>query len=116
MSSSEENNNDGKWKVVGCRVTEDELKNIITPVKQDCYNLGLIKHDTLSSFVKFCINFWIGHYYNKKREFAMRAQEIENEKKKLAEIAAERQAWEKSPAVIKQQDRLKNLENSSTGT
>jgi nitrous oxide reductase len=27
MSTGEENNNDGKWKVVGCRVTEDELQN-----------------------------------------------------------------------------------------
>jgi hypothetical protein len=49
----------------------------------DCYQLGLIKHDTISSFIRFCINFWIGHYRMKKQQqqFEMREQqEIENEK------------------------------------
>jgi hypothetical protein len=30
------------------------------------------------SFARFCIDFWIGHYNNKKREFATRVQDIED--------------------------------------
>jgi hypothetical protein len=68
-----------KLKVMGCQVTEDELQNIITPIMHDCHSLGLIKHDTVPSFARFCIDFWIGHYNNKKREFATRVQDIEDE-------------------------------------
>lgn len=63
----------------------------------DCYQLGLIKQDTVSSFVRFCINFWMGHYNNKQREFAIREREIENGKK-IAAIAAQREVWVRSPA------------------
>lgn len=45
----------------------------------DCHSLGLIKHDTVPSFARFCIDFWIGHYNNKKREFATRVQDIEDD-------------------------------------
>ena len=55
-------------KVIGCKVTEDELQNIIIPIMHDCYQLGLVKHDTISSFVRFCMNFWIGHYRMKKKQ------------------------------------------------
>ena len=43
----------------------------------DCHSLGLIKHDTVPSFARLCIDFWIGHYNNKKREFVTRVQDIE---------------------------------------
>jgi len=46
----------------------------------DCYQLALVKDDTISSFVRFCINFWIGHYRLKKQQFGMTQQEIEQEK------------------------------------
>jgi hypothetical protein len=62
----------------------------------DCYNLGLINHDTVSSFVCFCINFWIGHYRMKKEQFDMVQEEIEEEEKKLVAIAAEKEAYEKN--------------------
>jgi hypothetical protein len=47
-----------KLKVIGCQVTEEELQNIIAPVMHDCHSLGLIKHDTVPSFARFCIDFW----------------------------------------------------------
>jgi hypothetical protein len=103
MSSSNGESNEVKWTVVGCRVTEEELHNVLTPIMHDCYDLGLIKHDTVSSFVKFCINFWIAHYRMKKQEFEMRQQEIEQEKKKLAAIEAEKAAYEKSTRHVIQQ-------------
>ena len=68
-----------KIKVIGLKVTEDELQNITYPVMHDCYQLGLINHDTVSSFVRFCINFWIGHYRMKKEQFDMVQEEIEEE-------------------------------------
>jgi hypothetical protein len=53
----------------------------------------------------FCIQFWIGHYRMKKQQFDLSHQEIEQEeKKKLAAIVAEKEAWEKwdnsTPRVI----------------
>jgi hypothetical protein len=100
-----------KIKMIGCKVTEEEFQNIITPTMHDCYDLGLIKNDTVSSFVKFCINFWMAHYTNKKQEFAMREKEIEEEKKKLEAIVAEKEVYEKSPAraVEKATDELERL-------
>ena len=62
------------------------------------YNLGLINHDTVSSFVRFCINFWIGHYRMKKEQFDMVQEEIEEEEKLVA-IAAEKEAYEKNSAA-----------------
>jgi hypothetical protein len=45
-------------KVIGFKVTEEELQNIIYPVMHDCYyQLGLINQDTVSSFIRFCIQF-----------------------------------------------------------
>ena len=67
-------------KVIGCKVTEEELQNIIIPTMQDCYQLDLVKHDTISPFVRFCINFWIGHFRLKKQQFGMTQQETEQEK------------------------------------
>jgi hypothetical protein len=92
----------GKIKVIEFKVTEDELQNIIYPVMHDCYQLGLINYDTLSSFLRFCIKFWIGHYRMKKQQFEMSEQEIEQEeKKKLAAIAAEKeQTYENSTARV----------------
>jgi hypothetical protein len=93
-----------KMKVIGCKVPERELQNIIYPVMHDCYQLGLINHDTVSSFVRFCIRFWIAHYHIKKQQFEMSQQEIDAEKKKLAAIIAEKEAWYKwdnsTPRVI----------------
>jgi hypothetical protein len=66
-----------KIKVIGFKVTEEELQNTIYPVMHDCYQLGLINHDRVSSFVRFCINFWIGHYHMKKEQFDMVQEEIE---------------------------------------
>jgi hypothetical protein len=37
----------------------------------------------------------MGHYRMKKQQFDMSQQEIEEEKKKLADIIAEKEAWEK---------------------
>jgi hypothetical protein len=37
----------------------------------------------------------MGHYRMKKQQFDMSQQEIEEEKKKLAAIIAEKEAWEK---------------------
>jgi CheY-like chemotaxis protein len=36
-----------KMKVIGCKITKDELQNLITPIMHDCYQLGLINHDTV---------------------------------------------------------------------
>jgi hypothetical protein len=36
---------DDKIKIIGFRVTENELQNIIYPVMHDCYQLGIIDHD-----------------------------------------------------------------------
>ena len=78
----------------------------IYPVMHDCYDLGIIDHDTLTSFLRFCVQFWMGHYRMKKKQqqFDMSQQEIEKEKKKLAAIIAEKEAWHKwdnsTPRVI----------------
>ena len=34
-----------KMKVIGCKITKDELQNLITPIMHDCYQLGPINHD-----------------------------------------------------------------------
>jgi hypothetical protein len=70
-----------KLKVIGCEVTGNGLRNLITPIMRGCYcyNLGLINHDTVSSFVCFCINFWIGHHRMKKEQFDMVQEEIEKD-------------------------------------
>jgi hypothetical protein len=86
-----------KIKVIEFKVTEEELQNTIYiyPVMHDCYQLGIIDHDTLTSFLRFCVLFWMGHYHMKKQQFEMREQEIEEEKKKLDAIIAEKEAWHK---------------------
>jgi hypothetical protein len=63
----------------------------------DCYDLGIIDHDTMTSFLQFCVRFWMGHYRMKKQQqFDMNQREIEQEeKKKLAAIIAEKEAWQK---------------------
>jgi hypothetical protein len=82
-----------KIRLIGFKVTENELQNTIYPVMHDCYDLGIIEHDTLSSFLRFCVQFWIAHYRQKKQQFDMSQQEIEQEeKKKLAAIIAEKEA------------------------
>ena len=75
-----------KTKIIGFRVTEEQLQNTIYPIMHDCYQLGIIDHDTLISFLRFCVQFWIGHYRMKKKQFDMSEKEIEEEKK-LAMIA-----------------------------
>jgi hypothetical protein len=60
-----------KIKVVGFRVTENELQNTIYPIMHDCYQLGIIDHDTVTSFLRFCVQFWMGHYRMKKQQFEM---------------------------------------------
>jgi hypothetical protein len=103
-TTRQQNNGDIRLKIISLRVTENELQNIITPVMHDCYQLGIIDHDTLTSFLRFCIQFWISHYRMKKQQFDMSQQEIEEEKKKLAAIIAEKEAWYKwdnsTPRVI----------------
>jgi hypothetical protein len=64
-------------KVIGCKISEDEFQNVVIPTMHDCHNFGLIEHDTVSSFVRFCIKFWIGHYRVKKQQFEMSQQKIE---------------------------------------
>jgi hypothetical protein len=101
-----------KTKIIGFRVTEEELQNTIYPVMHDCYDLGIIEHDTVTSFLRFCVQFWMGHYHMKK-QFDMSQQEIEQEeKKKLAAIIAEKEAWQKwdnsTPRVM--QKTVKELE------
>ena len=73
------------WKVIGTKVTEEEFQKTVLPITHDCYHLGLIDHDTVSSFVKFCINFWIAHYTT-KLEFETQQQHIDQEREKLAAI------------------------------
>jgi hypothetical protein len=34
-----------KRKIIGFKVTEDELQNTIYPIMHDCYQLGIIDHD-----------------------------------------------------------------------
>jgi hypothetical protein len=75
-----------KTKIIGFRVTEDELHNTIYPVMHNCYDLGIIDHDTVTSFLRFCVQFWIAHYHMKKQQFEMSQQEIEQDEEKLAAI------------------------------
>jgi hypothetical protein len=93
-----------RWKMIGCRVSDAELHNQIFPMMHECYKLGIIDHDTIASLVRFCLQFWMGHYRMKKHQFDMVAEDIEVEKKKLAKIIAEKEAWHKwdnsTPRVI----------------
>jgi hypothetical protein len=102
--SVDEKQLDKTTKIIGFRVTEEELQNTIYPVMHDCYDMGIIDHDTLTSFLRFCVQFWMGHYRMKKQQFDMSHQEIEEEKRKLAAIIAEKEAWHKwdnsTPRVI----------------
>jgi uncharacterized membrane protein len=94
--SVDPNQQPDKTKIIGFRVTESELQNTIYPVMHDCYDLGIVDHDTTSSFMRFCVQFWISHYRMKKQQqFDMSQQEIEEEKKKLDAIIAEKEAWHK---------------------
>jgi hypothetical protein len=87
---------DKTTKIIGFRVTEEELQNVIYPVMHDCYyQLGIIDHDTLTSFLRFCVQFWMGHYRIKKQQFDMVQEEIEEEEKLVA-IASEKEAYEKN--------------------
>ena len=101
-----------KTKVIGFKVTENELQNTIYPVMHNCYQLGIIDHDTVTSFLRFCVQFWMGHYRMKKQQFDMSQREIEEEKKKLQAIIAEKEAWHKwdnsTPRVM--QKTVKELE------
>jgi hypothetical protein len=83
-------------KVIGCRATEEEFQKLILPIMDDCYQLGLIDQQTVTAFVKFCINFWIAHYTTKKQHFEMSQQQIDQGREKLARIAAaaEKEAYE----------------------
>jgi hypothetical protein len=84
-----------KTKIIGFRVTENELQNVIYPVMHDCYyQFGIIDHDTLTSLLRFCVQFWMGHYRMKKQQFDMVQEEIEEEK--LVAIASEKEAYEKN--------------------
>jgi hypothetical protein len=65
----------------------------------DCYyQLGTIDHDTLTSFLRFWVQFWMGHYRMKKQQFDMVQEEIEEEEKLVA-IAAEKEAYEENSAA-----------------
>ena len=93
--SVDERQLDKTTKIIGFRVTEEELQNVIYPVMHDCFDMGIIDHDRLTSFLRFCVQFWMGHYRQKKLQFDMAEQDIEEEKRKLAAILAEKEAWEK---------------------
>ena len=102
-----------KTKIIGFKVTEGELQNTIYSVMYDCYQLGIIDHDTVTSFLRFCVKFWMGHYRMKKQQFDMSQREIgQEEKKKLQAIIAEKEVWEKwdnsTPRVM--QKTVKELE------
>jgi hypothetical protein len=105
-TTRQQNNGDIRRKIISSWVTEKELQNIIYPVMHDCYyQLRIIDHDTLTSFLRFCIQFWMGHYrMKKKQQFDMSHEEVEEEKKKLQAILAEKEAWHKwdnsTPRVI----------------
>jgi BRCT domain type II-containing protein len=62
----------------------------------------IIDHDTLTSFLRFCLEFWMGRYRMKKQQFEMSQREIE----------AEKEAWQKwdnsTPRVM--QKTVKELE------
>jgi hypothetical protein len=62
------------------------------------YQLGIIDHDTLTSFLRFCVQFWMGHYRMKKQQFDMVQEEIEEEEEeeKLVAIASEKEAYKKN--------------------
>jgi hypothetical protein len=64
---------DKTTKIIGFGVTEEELQNVIFiyiyPVMPDCYDMGIIDHDTRTSFLRFCVQFWMGHYRMKKQQF-----------------------------------------------
>jgi hypothetical protein len=64
----------------------------------DCYQLGIIDHDTLTSFLRFWVQFWMGHYRMKQQQFDMVQEEIEEEEKLVA-IAAKKEAYEKNSAA-----------------
>jgi Protein of unknown function (DUF432) len=101
------------WKVIGTKVTEEEFQKTVLPITHDCYHLGLIDHDTVSSFVKFCINFWIAHYTTKKLEFETQQQHIDQEREKLAAIVDQKGqaiAYAKMPIEIGVYYRLANDE------
>jgi hypothetical protein len=68
----------------------------------DCYQLRLINYDTVSAFLRFCVNFWIGHYRMKKQQFEVSQQEIEQEKKLAAMVDQKGQAvvYAKMPIEI----------------
>ena len=87
---------DKTTKIIGFRVTEEELQNVIYPVMHDCcyYQLDIIGHDTRTSFLRFCVQFWMGHYRIKKQQFDMVQEEIEEEK--LVALASEKEAYEKN--------------------
>ncbi len=53
-------------KVIACKITEEEYQKTILPTMYGCYDLEIIDRQTISAFVKFCINFWIGHYRTKE--------------------------------------------------
>jgi hypothetical protein len=73
--SVDEKQLDKTTKIIGFRVTEEELQNTIHPVMHDCYyQLDIIDHDTLTSFLRFCIQFWMGHY-RMKQQFDMSHKE-----------------------------------------
>jgi hypothetical protein len=98
MSSTtnlQDNDDNIRWKMIGCRVTEEELQNHIFPMMHECYQLGIIDRDTVASLIRFCLQFWMGHYRMKKQQFDMAQEDIEEEKKKLAAIVAEKEAWHK---------------------
>ena len=80
MSDDPKQQLDKTTKIIGFRVTEEELQNVIYPVMHDCYyQLGIIDHDTLTSFLRFCVQFWMGHYRIKKQQFDMVQEEMEEE-------------------------------------
>jgi hypothetical protein len=86
-NSPDDDTNNIKRKMIGCRITEDELRNQIMPMMHECYKLGIIDHDTIASLIRFCLQFWMGHFrMKKKQQFDMAQQDIEEEKKKLAAI------------------------------
>jgi hypothetical protein len=83
----------------------------------DCYDLGIIDHDTMTSFLQFCVRFWMGHYRMKKQQqFDMNQREIEQEeKKKLAAIIAEKEAWQKWDNSTPASDRKSHKRNPANG-
>jgi hypothetical protein len=88
---------DGRLAARQLTTSASESDNI--PIMHECYQLGIINHDTIASLVRFCLKFWMGHYRMQQFEMSQQQEIEQEEKKKLAAIIAEKEAWEKNGTI-----------------